>query len=119
MSRKKNQKPTSKSLGVLLSDRYARWLHHFNEGCSDPSWSDGVNMNLVRNHISYYKRTVEETFGENFLAYPDEYFFLLPCELPNDFMAKERIMRSEKVPANTYGLTLKDCFKFNWKEVLT
>lgn len=40
---------------VLESD-YARWNELFTKGGSDPSWSDGVNLNLVRNQIIYDKQ---------------------------------------------------------------
>ena len=34
------------------------WFSHWNDvhqnGCADPFWPDGVNLNLTRNHIIYY-----------------------------------------------------------------
>lgn len=31
------------------------WKAINQNGCSDPFWSDGCNMNLTRNHIIYYQ----------------------------------------------------------------
>jgi len=37
-----------------------RWNHLREHGGSDPFWSDGVNMNLVRNHIIYHLMKIQE-----------------------------------------------------------
>lgn len=39
---------------------YERWNDIAVNGCSDPFWTDGVNMNLVRNHILYYRGILSE-----------------------------------------------------------
>ena len=38
----------------------AHWHDLLANGCSDPFWPDGVNMNLVRNHIIYGLRQIAE-----------------------------------------------------------
>ena len=43
-----------------LDDSFSRWEQISKEGCSDPFWPDGVNMNLVRNHIIYYYRQLKD-----------------------------------------------------------
>lgn len=43
-----------------LKSEFDRWAHIKEFGTSDPFWSDGVNLNLVRNHILYYKKMIEE-----------------------------------------------------------
>ena len=35
-----------------------RWQHINEHGCNDPFWTDGSNMNLVRNHVIYHKRII-------------------------------------------------------------
>ena len=32
-----------------------KWKKISQNGCNDPAWPDGANMNLLRNHIIYYK----------------------------------------------------------------
>ena len=40
---------------AALENEYAQWDELFTKGGSDPFWTDGSNLNLVRNHIIYYK----------------------------------------------------------------
>lgn len=35
---------------AALENDYARWYELFTKGGFDPSWADGSNLNLVRNH---------------------------------------------------------------------
>ena len=50
---------TAEKLGKELRDSYERWNHILQNGAGDPFWEDGLNMNLVRNHIIHYKRQCE------------------------------------------------------------
>ena len=78
-----------------LTKAFARWDHLFSHGGQDPFWPDGVNLNLVRNHILHYKRSIAEIveadqdepsfFG---VTYPDIYYRATPDEVPRDYMAK-------------------------------
>ena len=43
-----------------LEKAYAQWESLYKQGGSDPFYPDGVNLNLVRNHILYFKRQIEE-----------------------------------------------------------
>lgn len=36
-----------------IKEEFMRWNHIAKCGCQDPFWTDGDNMNLVRNHIIY------------------------------------------------------------------
>ena len=62
---------------------YERWEHLYQHGGSDPNWSDGCNLNLVRNHILFYRRRLEE---EN--RFPDVYYREVPPEVDNGYMAR-------------------------------
>ena len=44
-----------------LKKAYAQWESLYKQGGSDPFYPDGVNLNLVRNRILYFKRQIEET----------------------------------------------------------
>ena len=37
-----------------LQEENKHWDDLKKNGCSDPAWPDGVNLNLVRNHIIYW-----------------------------------------------------------------
>ena len=39
---------------------FRRWNLLADGGCQDPGWPDGVNMNLVRNHIIYRYGLLDE-----------------------------------------------------------
>lgn len=71
-----------------LLDRYERWELINTYGGSDPNWEDGCNMNLVRNHIIYYKRQMEEL---NF--FPEAYYRETPPEVANTYMARAEEIR--------------------------
>ncbi|WP_288925296.1 hypothetical protein [Aminobacterium colombiense] len=69
-----------------LAASFLHWENVYQNGCSDPFYSDGANLNLVRNHIIYYKRKIEEKYPKE--DYPEIYYKGLPPELSFDYMAK-------------------------------
>ena len=73
------------------------WKAINQNGCNDPFWSDGCNMNLTRNHIIYYQRQLKEICIENEMPLPDEYYLAVPPEVDANYMAnlkqKERVKR--------------------------
>lgn len=44
-------------------ERYQHWQKLYEDGGSDPFYTDGANLALVRNHIIYYKKQMEEVCG--------------------------------------------------------
>lgn len=69
-----------------LEKDYEHWQKVFANGCNDPTWADGVNLNLIRNHIIYDKRKLEETVPAEEL--PELYYKELPPKVDPDYMAK-------------------------------
>ena len=63
------------------AERLAHWIDIFNNGCSDPFWCDGVNMNLARNHIIYANRCMETYLLKT---------VPVPPKVPDGYMAVER-----------------------------
>ena len=47
-------------VGARLREDYRRWLEIYESGSGDRGWPDGVNINLVRNHIAYGKGVVDQ-----------------------------------------------------------
>lgn len=43
-----------------LDREFQRWNDIACSGCQDPTWPDGFNMNLVRNHIIYWYKLLDE-----------------------------------------------------------
>lgn len=84
----KKKKPAAEELQELVTDcaeRYARWTKLRTNGGSDPYWSDGCNLNLVRNHIKYAKNRIKEHCAKHNLVIPAIYYRQLPPEMANDF----------------------------------
>ena len=82
-----------------LVERYNRWQDLYKNGCFDPSYCDGVNLNLVRNHIQFAKRKIEKLVEEHKeLSFPAEYEKIeIPQEVSNNYMANpEKIIREAK-----------------------
>lgn len=80
-----------------IVDSVDRWKFINDNGCNDPAWADGCNMNLVRNHILYYKKKISEICSQECFAIPEEYYLPTPPEVDNNFMAnfkqKDRVER--------------------------
>ncbi len=51
---------TEEQIQAELDHEFAVWNEIAQNGCSDPSWPDGANMNLTRNHIIYFYRLLRE-----------------------------------------------------------
>ena len=55
------QKSTAAQIAQLetqVQQDIERWNYLKENGCNDPFWPDGVNMNLKRNHIIYGLRQI-------------------------------------------------------------
>ncbi len=76
-----------------LDKEFQRWDEISRNGCSDPIWPDGVNMNLVRNHIIYWygllrekmERPVQLSVFETGMDLWDER--TVPPKVPDNYMA--------------------------------
>lgn len=76
--------------GHEIVNEIAMWKDHNKNGCNDPAWPDGCNMNLLRNHIIYYKHKIRELCTDNGITLPVEYYFPTPPEVPDNYMAHLR-----------------------------
>ncbi len=70
-----------------LNVDYAHWNKMMEYGCSDPFWSDGVNMNLTRNHIIAYKNMMSAIHRLYGIQLPAGYYLPTPPEVSNHYMA--------------------------------
>nr|DAM07038.1 MAG TPA: hypothetical protein [Caudoviricetes sp.] len=66
-----------------LKREYEQWEYLKEYGGSDPSWEDGGNMNLVRNHIIYIKKQMQEQGIHSELLSKE-----IPPEVDNKYMAR-------------------------------
>lgn len=93
------EQEVNKEAGIIV-ERIGEWNYINKNGCNDPFWPDGCNMNLLRNHIIYAKRRITELCEENGIAIPEAFYLPTPPEVDNNYMAnlkqKERVSRLKK-----------------------
>ncbi|MDR0819536.1 MAG: hypothetical protein LBN43_08210 [Oscillospiraceae bacterium] len=82
MAKKAQQEDYAQS----LSQEFDQWERYYTHGGQDPFWADGVNLNLIRNHIFYYKHKIEETMKPS--EYPNVYYRDEPPEVDPRYMAR-------------------------------
>lgn len=117
MPKKKPEQLTPSILGSRIEGEYSRWREIYENGCSDPNWEDGVNLNLVRNHIIYHKKMCEEHLKDNYFLYPDSYFYPEPMEVDNKFMSKDRRLSCRSATLkSTKTIPYSQAVSFDWKE---
>lgn len=85
-------KKQQEDYGLSLQEGYDRWEHVYAHGASDPFWEDGCNLNLIRNHIIYYREKIEETISQEY--YPAAYFKDIPQEVDIKYMARADEIRT-------------------------
>lgn len=75
-----------------LAKAYDQWENLQKQGGSDPFYPDGVNLNLIRNHILYYKQRIEEEQP----LYKNTQMFqrALPPKVDDSYMARSEEIRS-------------------------
>ena len=70
-----------------LENEYARWDKVFTEGGSDPFWSDGANLSLIRSQILYCKEQLAKQ-ENSLLGLPEAYYRETPPEVDPNYMAR-------------------------------
>lgn len=84
-----------------IKEEISNWKDINQNGCNDPFWSDGCNLNLVRNHIIYYKEEIRKICNDNKIELPEEYHLSIPPKADNDYMAN--LKQTERVKRIFYG----------------
>lgn len=101
MEEKAKNAGMSKELGAEIRKSLDRWEYLQVHGGSDPNWEDGSNMNLVRNHVFYWKSQCKALLLPE--DYPEEYFLETPPEVDNKYMARvEEIRERSKKSLEVY-----------------
>ncbi len=86
-------KKLSKELGAKIRNERNEYEKLRVHGGQDPFWSDGVNMNLCRNHVIYLRKRIENELDPG--DYPEEYFSELPDEMDVNYMANPNGIRKK------------------------
>lgn len=71
-----------------IKDSFKRWDHIHRKGTRDPFYEDGVNLDLVRNHIMHDQAKLSELCKEMKAPCPKEAKKRLPPQLRQTFCAK-------------------------------
>lgn len=91
-----------------IIERQAHWMDILENGCNDPYWPDGCNMNLTRNHMIYYKRKIAELYEETGEPKPGEYYIPLPPEVNDRLMCnQDQADRMERIKKDFENITTK------------
>ena len=97
MKKKKTPDQLIKELSTDIIKEINSWVEKNENGCSDPFWTDGMNMNLNRNHIIYAKRQIADLCAEYSIPIPEEMYLPTPPEVSDYYMAhlrdKQRVER--------------------------
>lgn len=96
--------PSEARIRAEIDERFSRWDTIMRDGCSDPTWPDGVNLNLVRNHIIYgYRRLAEAIQGDVQLSLFDAGMDmtgmrLVPPKVPDNYMVRDGKWADTRIP---------------------
>ena len=93
-------------LCVDIQREWDHWHDIYTNGCSDPSWEDGCNLNLVNNHIIYGRREITRLSNEHGFDLPDVFYLSPPGAVDNKYMAKPDEIREQA--RRSYELYLVD-----------
>lgn len=102
MSRKNHET----DYAAALENDYARWYELFTKGGFDPSWADGSNLNLVRNHILYDKEQLakqETSLDEQLSAYAEQLYGKIVPQNVRDFIDMTAREQSAIKPKTTHA----------------
>ena len=85
---KKKKGPTIPELQKSIRDSFKDWSQTKKRGTSDPSWPDGTNLNLIRNHIFYDRDRLKALCKEQKIRpCPIEAKMKPPPEVSNEYCA--------------------------------
>lgn len=83
------------SICALLQN-LEEWQTIKEQGCQDPFWADGINMNLVRNHVIYEKRRLLEICEALNEPLPEEYYLSTPPKVADNYLCKHNQYFAER-----------------------
>lgn len=66
-------------------------------GCNDHSWPDGVNLNLIHNHVCYYKNEIRRLCAESGEPQPPEFYLPTPPIVDSNYFAKPNSARARRI----------------------
>lgn len=95
MAHQKQKTPEEvlQTLCVSLEEDHMCWQELYTKGGSDPFYTDGANLSIVRNHIIQDKKMIEKVCRENSLKQPPVIDIPTPPKVDVDYMANKDEIR--------------------------
>jgi len=90
---------------------YEQWQSIFENGCHDPFWEDVINLNLVRNHIIYFQRQMNDLCEEIGYLKPEICSREIPKAVDPRYMARTEEIENQA----RKSLILIEQFDDYWK----
>lgn len=73
------------------------WEYQYKNGCNDPFWPDGCNLNLLRAHVISYKKDIKNICDEIGMSVPKEYFLPTPPYTDVNYFANPESERAKRI----------------------
>jgi hypothetical protein len=84
----------SENYFVEMKQAYDEYFDILINGCNDPFWEDGANINLCANHFHYYKEQIKEEYPKKNWACLDWIYETLLVKVPYEYMARQDEIRA-------------------------
>lgn len=105
--KKKTPEQELKELCKEIRNEIDHWEHINQNGCNDPGYADGTNMNLTRNHIIYAKRQIVEICERHGIPIPEEMYLPTPPQVDDYYMASMKQKRRVDMIGHPERITTK------------
>ena len=105
--KKKTPEQELKELCNEIRQEIDRWEDINQNGCNDPFWPDGSNMNLTRKHIIHAKRQIAQVCDEHSIPVPEEMYLPVPPEVSDYYMANLKQKRRVERIGHPERITMK------------
>ena len=105
--KKKTPEQELNELRKNIRQEVDHWEHINQNGCNDPGYADGTNMNLTRNHIIYAKRQIVEICERHGIPIPEEMYLPTPPQVDDYYMANLKQKRRVNMIGHPERITTK------------
>ena len=105
--KKKAPEQELKELRKEIRNEIDHWEDINRNGCNDPFWPDGCNMNLTRNHIIYAKYRIAEICAVNKIPMPEEAYIPVPPKVNDYYMEHLKQKRRVELIGHPERITTK------------
>lgn len=99
MKKESPQKQLKKYSNEIIKE-IKMWKNQYKNGCNDPCWPDGCNLNLLRNHVISYKKDIKNLCDGIGISVPKEYFLPAPPYIDANYFANSKSERAKRIIEN-------------------